>query len=171
VTQDTITSFSQSLFCQNGFSPHNADGTTPRNSDGSFRDNYGGCHQDEAGNWYVLREAVWTINVTKNDAAGLLRFNYAGDATATCETSDPDGRCFSGYVRVYHPDANTWILVANDLPEYWPDENYLNPPLPTPSTLDTGRGWVGAYSLCSNTAGCVFSSSQSVPFKMTVVKP
>lgn len=75
-------------------------GTSPT---GSYKyDNYGGCGSD-AGGAYVRRNVGFDLGNNLNN----LRFQYS-------PIDNPNGNPNAGgtaYIRVYHPDANTWHLV------------------------------------------------------------
>jgi hypothetical protein len=82
------------------------------------QDNYGGCGVDEHGKRYVLRYAGGTIDDDSphyklryhlDQVDGTSLDGYNGDCDVTPEL------CELAWVRVYHPDADTWIITPHDI--------------------------------------------------------
>ena len=74
------------------------------NPDGTYRDNYAGCAVDSSGKAYVKRNVG--INLGGNFR---LRYQFS-------PIDSPGGNLIvagSSYIRVYHPDANTWVLTPD----------------------------------------------------------
>jgi hypothetical protein len=147
------------VFCADGaiiYSP--SDATKPLiDANGVVHDNYGGCHMDADGRWYVLRAAGMTVNLTASGSSQAhYRFNVSPldtpDAGA-CPGADP--RCATSLVRVYHPDASTWVIVPHDIPSQLP---------PQPSSTN----WLAAY--VTSFSPLTITSYPSVPFKITLTK-
>jgi hypothetical protein len=93
------------LFCGEGIVP-GPDGRPRKNEDGSYQDNYGGCAQDTDGAWYVRRAATLTFYEGPN--RGYYLYYQRSPLDGACGNHPQN--CEATYVRVYHPDANTWIL-------------------------------------------------------------
>lgn len=82
------------------------------------QDNYGGCGVDEHGKRFVLRFAGGTIDDERphyklrfhlDDVDGTSLDRYSGDCDVTPEL------CQVAWVRVYHPDPDTWIITPHDV--------------------------------------------------------
>jgi hypothetical protein len=98
-------------FCAGGVDRTTFQGPAPQ-------DNYGGCGVDEQGLRYVLRYAGGTIDdesphyklryhLDQVDGASLD--GYGGDCDVT------PALCQLAWVRVYRPDADTWIITPHDV--------------------------------------------------------
>ena len=140
----TTANFLTSPFCQYGWL-RNADGSVATNAADpynpvTYRDNYEGCGNDSFGN-YVLRGGSMSLD-------GDERLGFAMSPLDIQSYPCPDGSdpsCQTDYIRVYHPNANTWILRPNG------------------GAAAAYRVWAsGAY---------LFEGFQSVPFEITVTRP
>lgn len=98
-------------FCQGGVDRSTFQGFTPQ-------DNYGGCGVDEHGKRYVLRYAGGTIDDSTphyklryhlDQVDGASLDGYSGDCDVTAEL------CDVAWVRVYRPDADTWVITPHDV--------------------------------------------------------
>lgn len=98
-------------FCAGGVDQATLQSATPQ-------DNYGGCGVDEQGKRYVLRYAGGTIDDSTphyklryhlDQVDGASLDGYTGDCDVTAEL------CQVARVRVYHPDADTWIITPHDV--------------------------------------------------------
>jgi hypothetical protein len=105
------TTFGDSGFCAEGVVV-GADGQIRRNPDGSYQDNYGGCAADELG-WYVRRAA--SIGLYEGPSRDFrLRYRpspigpHANDDYCVVNPAECE---ILSYVRVYHPDPNTWTIL------------------------------------------------------------
>lgn len=77
-----------------------------KNADGTYKDNYGGCAVDAEGKAYVKRNVGISLDDVTNDDY-RLRFQYSPlDGTGNGENVTG-----TSFIKVYHPDANTWILM------------------------------------------------------------
>ncbi len=132
-------------------SPHietDADNYPTKSADGTVLfDNYGGCFQDAAGNYYVRRGMVVQSNDFDTDRLSLIHFNNASHGALQLNC---DGCSVTSYVRVYHPDVNTWVVAPED-------------------TSDLGP-WMTAYhdNLGTGTTSWTFRDHVSVPFLIAV---
>jgi hypothetical protein len=77
-----------------------------KNPDGTYKDNYGGCGIDENGHAFVRRNVGISLDDATNDDY-RLRFQYSPI------DGNENGQLVAGtsFIKVYHPDANTWILT------------------------------------------------------------
>jgi hypothetical protein len=111
----------------------------PKNPDGTYRDNYGGCGTDEFGNHFVRRGGG--VSLDPDERLSFVRSPL--DQAIACPNPE-EPLCATDYIRVYHPDANTWVLR----PEGAAQASY--------------RVWVsGAY---------LFVGHRPVPFEITVTR-
>ena len=97
------TAFLESVFCTAAPDPQGGF-IVGKNADGTYRDNYAGCGVDSSGNAYVRRNVG--INLGGNFR---LRYQFS-------PIDSPGGNLIvagSSYIRVYHPDANTWVLTPD----------------------------------------------------------
>ena len=108
-------------------------------------DNYGGCAVD--GNGYFVRRAYGPTIDSQN--AYHLRFNYSPLDNNT-GISLAAG---TAYVKVYHPDANTWTLMPDVVP-------------PPPGVIGTDGEWSALLDVTVPTV----MSYQKTPFKIVVKK-
>lgn len=134
----TAAGFLGSDFCSLGWA-RNPDGTVAKNDDGTWRDNYGGCGSDGIEN-YVLRGGG--VSLDGDERLGFARSPIDLNQPYPCP-GDPV--CEADYVRVYHPDANTWILRPHDIAQ-------------------------ASYSVW-NSGAHLFEGYQFVPFEITVTRP
>ncbi len=75
-----------------------------KNSDGSYRDNYAGCAVDSNGQAYVRRSVGVDLGSNFRIRYQYSPIDSSGGGPQTAGTS---------YIRVYHPDANTWVLTPD----------------------------------------------------------
>jgi hypothetical protein len=121
----TSPDFLTSKFCTDGVT-YGADGKVAKNSDGAYQDNYAGCDVDAAGAAFVRRGGGVTL-----DGDERLSFHKSGidQPLQGCAAVPDDPACSASYLRVYHPDANTWIVRSE--PEavashrVWASGNYV----------------------------------------------
>lgn len=98
--------FFSSPFCLNGADPAPNGFVVTTNTDGTYRDNYAGCGIDGIGNAYVRRSVGSDLKDLSSSADYRLRFQKSpidggiSDAVVAGTT----------YIKVYHPNATTWIL-------------------------------------------------------------
>jgi hypothetical protein len=93
-------------FCTSGVQ-RDSDGQIRKNIAGWYYDNYAGCGVDELGRAYVRRGGG--ISLDPDDRLSF-KASPIDNPNAPCVVT-PDGPgCPTSYVRVYHPDANTWIV-------------------------------------------------------------
>ena len=100
-------------FCLGGVDKTTFQGPTPQ-------DNYGGCGEDYAGGpRYVLRYAGgtiedgtldWKLRYHLDQWGGESLDSYNGD----CGEDAQPQLCEVAWVRVYRPDADTWIITPHD---------------------------------------------------------
>jgi hypothetical protein len=108
-------------------------------------DNYGGCGVDGSGAYFVRRSLGSGI---LNDSYGV-RFQYSPiDNVQTTAAG-------TAYVRIYHPDANTWIIIPDIAP-------------PPPSVTGTDGEWSVLLDKSTNPGSVV--GYQKMPFKMVITK-
>jgi hypothetical protein len=138
----TSADFLTSKFCTDGVS-YGADGKIAKNSDGAYQDNYAGCDVDETGAAFVRRGGGVTL-----DGDERLAFHKSGiDQPLQGCAAIPDApECSASYIRVYHPDATTWILRAE------------------PAAIASHRVWAGG------SAGYAFIGYETVPLEIVVKK-
>ncbi len=114
--------------------------------------NYGGCGVDDTGARYVRRAAVfgWT-------AGNLMhRLFMQAPRDSPADQCAVDNRCLASWVRVYHPDANTWILSPEPFNE-------------------VGDGWDGLKPLAVHTQYSPRTGQQpqevvELPFRIVVTR-
>jgi hypothetical protein len=104
----TDAGFLTSQFCSGGV-VYGADGKVAKNSDGAYQDNYGGCGVDEIGAAFVLRGGG--VSLDGDERLGFHR-SATDQPLQNCAAVPDAPACFASYIRVYHPDATTWILRA-----------------------------------------------------------
>lgn len=138
----TSADFLTSKFCTDGV-VYGADGKIAKNSDGAYQDNYAGCGVDETGAAFVRRGGGMTL-----DGDERLSFHKSGiDQPAQgCAAVPDDPACSASYLRVYHPDANTWIVRSE------------------PEAIASHRVWAGGKD------GYVFVGYERVPLEIIVNK-
>ena len=106
-------------------------------------DNYGGCGVDNTGAYFVRRSFGSEI---LNYAYGV-RFNYSPiDNVQTTAAG-------TAYLRVYHPDANTWTIIPDIAP-------------PPPGVTGTDGEWSVLLDRSTNPGAVV--SYQKMPMKIVV---
>jgi hypothetical protein len=110
---------------------------------GTATDNYAGCGVDADG--YFVRRAYGSML----DNGYRLRFNYSPFDNETGITLAAG----TAYVKVYHTDANTWVMIPEQVP-------------PPPGVTGTDGAWSALINL--NTLTVV--SYQNTPFKIVVKK-
>lgn len=114
---------------------------------GSANDNYGGCGVDGAG-YFVRRSFGSAIDLSGSRTYGL-RFNYS--------PIDNVNQIAAGtaYVKVYHNDANTWIIIPEKTP-------------PPPGVTGTDGEW--SVLIDRNTNPATVAGYQKMPLKILVKK-
>jgi len=114
-------------------------------------DNYGGCGVDGAGGFFVRRAFGSAIFPGGGNTSYGVRFNYSpldgGIMAITVGTA---------YVRIYHPDANTWIIIPDEVP----------PPAGVTDPFATAGPWSALVD--KNTDPFTISSYQKMPLKIVV---
>jgi hypothetical protein len=111
--------------------------------DGVLMDNYGGCFMDGADQYYVRRMMAVQSD---EDGRGLSVFVLGRSPIRDGGSAmDCDDCSATSFVRVYHPDENTWVVA----PEY---------------------DWTAAYQRWVNN-GWVFEQHATLPFAMVVKRP
>jgi hypothetical protein len=123
-------------------------GTNYLNWCSSATDNYGGCGVDESGVYFVRRSFGSALDLSGNQGYGV-RFNYS-----PIDNIQPTATG-TAYVRIYHPDANTWTII--------PDQ--ASPP---PGVTGTDGEWSVLLDRSSNPGAVV--SYQKTPMKILVKK-
>jgi hypothetical protein len=114
-------------------------------------DNYGGCGVDADG-YFVRRAFGSAIYPAANKSYGM-RFNYSPlDGIAMTVAAG------TAYVKVYHTDANTWIIM--------PDQ--VLPPSGVTDPFATAGEWSALVD--KNTDPFTISSYQKMPLKIVVTK-
>ena len=113
-------------------------------------DNYGGCGVDGSGGFFVRRAFGSAVYLSGNTSYGV-RFNYSpldgGIMAVTVGTA---------YVKVYHPDVDTWIIMPDQVPP---------PPGVTDPSATAGE-WSALVD--KNTTPYTISSYQKMPLKILV---
>lgn len=138
----TASNFLTSQFCTGGV-VYGSDGKIARNSDGAYQDNYAGCGTDEAGANFVRRAAGVTLD---GDERLAFQISPIDQPAKACAADPANPACGASFIRVYHPDATTWVLR----PE-------------APATA-SHRVWAGGST------GYVFVGYESVPLEIVVTK-
>jgi hypothetical protein len=120
-------------------------------------DNYAGCFWDGS-NYYVRRGMAVQSNDLDTGGLSVMHFNNSthGAVQLAC-----DGCAETSFVRIYHPDANTWIVAPEDtsgieLPDQSPPASY--------------QPWVTAYhqNVGKGTVEWEFRDHVALPFLMIV---
>jgi len=116
----------------------------------SAADNYGGCGVDGDG-YFVKRSFGSAIDLSGGRTYGV-RFNYS-----PIDNVNPVA-AGTAYVKVYHSDANTWIII--------PDQ------VPPPSGVTDPNATAGEWSalLDRNTNPATVAGYQKTPLKILVKK-
>ena len=116
----------------------------------SATDNYGGCGVD--GNGYFVRRSFGSAIDLSGGRTYGVRFNYS-----PIDNVNPMA-AGTAYVKVYHPDANTWIII--------PDQ------VPPPSGVSDPNATAGEWSalLDRNTNPATVAGYQKMPLKILVKK-
>ncbi len=110
-------------------------------------DNYGGCGSDEGG--YFVRRSFGSAIL--NYAYGV-RFNYS-----PIDGIEPVA-AGTAYVKVYHPDANTWVIAPDQAP----------PPPGVTDPYATAGEW--SVLLDKRTSPSTVAGYQKMTFKIVVTK-
>jgi len=76
-----------------------------------YLDNYGGCGTDERGSYVRRAGRFLATDVASGTGYDLFRQHSPQDTGWTVCENNP-AVCDGSYVRVYHPDASTWIIRA-----------------------------------------------------------
>jgi hypothetical protein len=85
----------------------------PAGIDGVLMDNYAGCFMDAAGQYYVRR--MMAVQSDETDTGVLSVFVLGRSPIRDGGSAMDCDECSStSFVRVYHPDVNTWVVA----PEY-----------------------------------------------------
>jgi len=139
------------------------------------QDNYGGCGQDDpavpTSDWYVRRYAGGELSAstTRNYK---LRYNldwvygqsldgYSGDCTPTATPS----LCVASYVRVYHPNATTWIVTPDTVGFDSTNGPYGAPLPPVPN-----QEALAAFLAVPRRGPLTYVTTESIPFRMVIRK-
>ena len=101
--------FLTSQFCTGGV-VYGADGKIAKNSEGAYQDNYAGCGVDEYGAAFVRRAGGVSLEGDER-----LSFQVSGidQPLLGCAADPSNPACGVDFIRVYHPDATTWILRSD----------------------------------------------------------
>lgn len=143
--------FLVSAFCTTS----NTNPATPPGPNGP--DNYGGCDVDGTDTAFVRRAVTMQLDFRDDQRLLLQRSPWDSFTRNICPGTSADASyrpCLTSYVRVYHPDADTWILS----PE--PRNELLN----TDSTVPM------AARLLYGTKGITSIGEQPLPFRLLVRK-
>jgi len=112
----------------------------------SADDNYGGCGVDGSGVYFV-RRAMGSAIFPGGNASYGLRFNYSPiDEVQTTAVG-------TAYVKIYHPDANTWTVIPDQVP-------------PPPNVTGTDGEWSVLLDKSTNPGSPV--NYQKTPLKILV---
>jgi len=108
-----------------------------------YHDNYAGCGVDELGRAFVRRAGGFSL-----DPDDRLSFQISpiDRPLASCSVDPSDPACGASFLRVYHPDIDTWIVRSE------------------PDARGSHRVWAGGN------AGYVFVGYEVAPFEITAVK-
>lgn len=108
-------------------------------------DNYAGCGSDEGG--YFVRRAMGSAIFPGANQYYAVRFNYSPIDNLESVAGG------TAYVKVYHRDTNTWIIMPDQVP-------------PPPGVLGTVGEW--SVLLDKNTTPATVLSYQKTPMKILV---
>ncbi len=136
----TAATFLTSKFCTDGV-VYGTDGKVAKNSEGAYQDNYAGCDVDETGAAFVRRAGGFSL-----EGDDRLSFSKSpiDHPLQSCAVVPGDPACGASFLRVYHPDATTWI-IRNE-----------------PSAIGSHRVWAGGND------GYVFVGYETVPLEIVV---
>ncbi|MDO8678392.1 MAG: hypothetical protein Q7R30_07490 [Acidobacteriota bacterium] len=132
--------FLTSQFCTGGVM-YGSDGKIAKNSEGAYQDNYAGCDVDEAGAAFVRRAAGVTLDGDERLAFQISPIDHPAEA---CAANPANPACGASFIRVYHPDATTWVLR------------------PEPAATASHKVWAGG--------SYVFVGYETVPLEIVVTK-
>jgi len=122
----------------------NADGSIAT-SNGQYLDNYAGCGSDVHGN-YVRRHGSMSLD---GDQQLAYQTSPIDRPAQSCDVNPANPACGAAFLRVYHPDANTWIVRTE--------------------MTDAGTG-LGPQALASHrvweSGSYVFKGYQNIPFEI-----
>jgi hypothetical protein len=122
--------------------------------DGVLMDNYGGCFRDGADQYYVRRMmAVQSDEDGRGLSVSVLGRSPIRDGGSAM---DCDECSSTSFVRIYHPDADTWVVV--------PEFEHVPP---TPPADDPGYPWQAAYQRRVDN-NWVYEQYAPLPFAMVV---
>lgn len=138
----TDAGFLTSQFCTDGV-VYGADGKIAKNTQGAYQDNYAGCGVDELGAAFVRRHAGITLD---GDERLSFQVSPIDQPLKSCDAEPTNPACTASFVRVYHPDATTWILR------------------PDGAATASHRVWAGG------SAGYVFVGYETVPLEIVATR-
>ena len=138
----TDAAFLVSQFCTGGVL-YGSDGKIAKNSDGAYQDNYAGCGTDDVGANFVRRAAGVSLDGDERLSFQISPIDHPAKA---CAVDPTNPGCGASFIRVYHPDATTWVLR----PE-------------SPATA-SHRVWAGGK------AGYEFVGYETAPLEIVVIK-
>jgi hypothetical protein len=96
--------FVESPFCNNGLS------SNPLPPSSQPQDNYAGCGVDDFNEVYVRRTLTAQVEGREDRRVVMQKSPLDGHAKTYCVGADNPEPCEVSYVRVYRPDASTWML-------------------------------------------------------------
>ncbi len=128
-------------FCTGGVQ-QNAAGQIQSDPGGWYYDNYAGCGIDEFGRAFVRRGGGLSLDP---DDRLAFKASPIDRPNGLCVINPADPTCGASFLRVYHPDANTWVVR------------------PEPPASASHSAWSGGQ-------GYVFVGHDSVPFEITGVR-
>jgi len=114
---------------------------------GSGSDNYAGCGVDSDG--YFVRRSM---------GSAMLNFTYGNRYNYSTIESIETMAAGTAYVKIYHPDTTTWIIIPDQVP----------PPTGVTDPSATAGEWSVLLDRTTNPDSVV--SYQKMPFKMVVTK-
>lgn len=140
-------------FCAAGI-VYDGNGRIRKNWDGSDQDNYAPCGSDEHGS-FVRRMLTLSLDGDERLSFRAPDVNTPLIPSEACVVDEDNPSCGTNFIRVYHPDANTWILRPEQTS--WPDTN-------TTEARTAHRVWGGGN------AGYTFVGYENLPFAITVTR-
>lgn len=138
----TDAGFLTSQFCTGGV-VYGPDGKIAKNSQGAYQDNYAGCGVDENGAAFVRRSGGVTL---EGDERLSFQISDIDQPLLGCAADPTNPACGADFIRVYHPDATTWILRSDG------------------AATASHRVWAGGN------AGYVFVAYETVPLEIVVTR-
>jgi hypothetical protein len=129
-------------FCVGGVQ-RDATGAIRSDSAGWYYDNYGGCGVDDVGQAFVRRGGGFSLDP---DDRLSFRVSPIDRPAQACVVGSSEPECFVSFLRVYHPDENTWIVR------------------PEPPATAAHRAWQ------NGAAGYVLVGYETAPFEIAAVR-